>query len=129
MRVGALPATGRQGLSVRWHKHTPGLFLIASTYLSNHPIDRQHLDGDTGAGASSQVVELFLLTGMLSGGKRGMPLLREHAAAVIVRRFHELPAIASDDRDEEQQGQEGEEGERTIGREEVLRAALECLMG
>lgn len=58
-----------------------------------------------------------------------MPLLREHAAAVIVRRFHELPAIASHERDEGQQREDEEEGEKTIGREEVLRAALECLMG
>jgi hypothetical protein len=62
---------------------------------------------------------------MLAGAKRGMPLLRAQAAAVIVRRFHQLPAVSSEASEAEG---EGEGGERTIGREEVLRAALECLM-
>lgn len=99
---------------------------------------RQHLEGaaaDGGEGScSSKAVELFLLTDMLSGGKRGMPLLRAQAAVVIVRRFHQLPAVASegpdDDEEQDEEGEEGQEGgERTIGREEVLKAALECLMG
>lgn len=94
------------------------------------------MEGKEGGDASSKAIELFLLTDMLSSGKRGMPLLRRHAAAAIVRKFHELPATVSDGReeeeeeDEEQQGEEEDEGERatTIGREEVLRAALESLM-
>ena len=99
---------------------------------------QQHLEGgqEAGEGSSSsndtvapRAVELFLLTDMLSGGKRGMPLLRSQAALVIVRRFHQLPAVASSDAEEEEEDDEGgEDGGKTIGREEVLRAALECLM-
>ena len=90
---------------------------------------KQHLEGP-----KERAVELFLLTDMLAGDKRGMPLLRAQAALVIVRSFHRLPAVPSPSADdaaseagagaEEEEG----EGERTIGREEVLRAALECLI-
>lgn len=77
-------------------------------------------------------MELFLLTDMLAGGKRGMPLLRAQAALAIVRSFHRLPAVPSPSADDaaSESGAEADEGEgeRTIGREEVLRAAIECLI-
>lgn len=100
--------------------------------MHTHIPFQQHLEGP-----EERAVELFLLTDMLAGGKRGMPLLRAQAAMVIVRSFHRLPAVASSaaveasSEAEAQEQVEGEgkgEGERTIGREEVLRAALECLM-
>lgn len=72
----------------------------------------------------TRAVDLFFLAEMIlsaSSGKRNMPCLRAQAAVVLVRRFDELPV-------EEEEEKEGEGDGDRIRREDVLKAALDCLM-